>query len=855
MATSTRVVATNIAPSNCPLGVARSTLANDKAALNLWVAFRKACESPENITQEELEGDGAESIIMELCRWTSSRAIPYNFDENLERPGNSKCNRLLQTNTLVKYIGKIIKFLRKAYPDHPDWKDLPDRQDAVPKWWSDLIPLFKKNARSFELQYQGDGVFGVNDIKPLYQDLGLDDNNGTEPLRICDQKNVSIRLVMNASEANNNLQMLAIIHSVADAIGRGGEAKSQTFRDWSFDYSWNVTNTPWKEKKTIQGYAVPRVADERWFANWYCMMGMYGMCENGLYRSPHEIASGLMLAVFPLLHGKTDEYCSEKITRVIRSALPEKTRDQFSAKSLRQAGISQCSKHPHMTIFHLCALSGHSTQTTLDSYLDTDDVGRGVPAVNALHGKNNLFTPVVVPTLDALGEDKESALKLMCALFQCNIPKFSRGNELYPLLEIFTASLIMHHLQIMKDCGRDNRVTCMLLDKAQGVHIVCSDSPSLPIDQTLKRWSQIISREFQNQSRQARLSVMDQPGREVYSCIASLMENVKSLTESNQALMKSNRELESKVDGIMEKFDSLVQQHAEDQSTISSLHSGNKVLREELKIMTKNAALRSQNLMSTPQGHNSTRQQKKRQRGESVCSRIDFAEETKASREADEDEDEQREEEDKGGEVDVDDDASLDDAVGATAPTHEVTAPLVHVAHPVNRGMIQLRACNQVTTGAAPSMKKRMLSDTLVFLAQRGLLRHPTKLEQVQLPAKVFTEKHFVVNCLELVDYVGAQNHAVQSGIQLLRNATLSAEADEQIELNNAANQIVTACNQQLNEFVPPKTRRQLDQTIAGMGARIKCYKQRIKNAKNMTSPVSKVSLISLEDLTELESG
>lgn len=173
-----------------PFGVARSTLAGDTSALNLWVAFRKACASPEDVTREELEGDGAESLIMELCRWASSRPIPLAFNENLERKSTSKCNRLLQLQTLVKYIGKHIKYFRAIFPDHPDWKDLPNRQDAVPKWWSELIPLFMKSARSFMLQYQGDGVFGVNDIKPLYQDLGLDDNNGTEPLRICDQRSM-----------------------------------------------------------------------------------------------------------------------------------------------------------------------------------------------------------------------------------------------------------------------------------------------------------------------------------------------------------------------------------------------------------------------------------------------------------------------------------------------------------------------------------------------------------------------------------------------------------------------------------------------------------------------------------------
>ena len=137
-----------------------------------------------DITLDKLAGDGAESIIMELCRWASSRAIPLNFTALLEQPANSTCNRLVTPKTILKYIGKIVKYLREVDPNHPDWVNLPSKQDAVPKWWSEFIPLFRKSARSFELQYQGDGVFGVNDIKPLYQDLGLDDNNGSHPLRI-----------------------------------------------------------------------------------------------------------------------------------------------------------------------------------------------------------------------------------------------------------------------------------------------------------------------------------------------------------------------------------------------------------------------------------------------------------------------------------------------------------------------------------------------------------------------------------------------------------------------------------------------------------------------------------------------
>ena len=110
----------------------------------------------------------------------------------------------------------------------------------------------------------GDGVFGLEDIRPLYADLGLTDEDGKYPLRVCDQKHVFVHLVRTAAESNDNLQSLAIIHAVAEAIGRGGEAKFQTFRDWVFVYLWKVTNTSWKEKKTTNSYAMARVADSRW---------------------------------------------------------------------------------------------------------------------------------------------------------------------------------------------------------------------------------------------------------------------------------------------------------------------------------------------------------------------------------------------------------------------------------------------------------------------------------------------------------------------------------------------------------------------------------------------------------------
>ena len=123
-----------------PLGQAIGTLRNDQSAFKLWVAYRNSRSRPTEITVEELVE--AEEIIIDLCRFTSSRMIPYNFDENLERPANSNTNRLVASTTLEKYIGKIIKYFRVVDPNHPDWRDLdPNDQKAVPEFWSNLLLL------------------------------------------------------------------------------------------------------------------------------------------------------------------------------------------------------------------------------------------------------------------------------------------------------------------------------------------------------------------------------------------------------------------------------------------------------------------------------------------------------------------------------------------------------------------------------------------------------------------------------------------------------------------------------------------------------------------------------------------
>ena len=108
------------------------------------------------------------------------------------------------------------------------------------------------------------------------------------------------------------------------------------------------------------------------------------------------------------------------VTETIRSASPEAVLKYYSAKSLRQGGINQATKHKDMNYFFLSALTGHAGDNNSSQYyIDQNDVGRSVPAVNSLHGRKDLKTPIAIPTLDALGPDKATARKFMDKLFKC----------------------------------------------------------------------------------------------------------------------------------------------------------------------------------------------------------------------------------------------------------------------------------------------------------------------------------------------------------------------------------------------------------------------------------------------------
>ena len=102
------------------------------------------------------------------------------------------------------------------------------------------------------------------------------------------------------------------------------------------------------------------------------------MCKDGLLRSEDDISKGLGTNSFPGLHCINDASVAKQVTAVLRSCLPIITKKHYSSKSLRKGTINIMAGHTDATVFSVCAHSGHTTGTTLESYLDKHNVLRGL---------------------------------------------------------------------------------------------------------------------------------------------------------------------------------------------------------------------------------------------------------------------------------------------------------------------------------------------------------------------------------------------------------------------------------------------------------------------------------------------
>ena len=218
----------------------------------------------------------------------------------------------------------------------------------------------------------GDDIqFGDLDTRPLYQEI--ENSSPEDPLSECDLVHWFTSCYKDISAGLSAVELAAWVFITADSVARGGEVKFQVFKEWDFDRFLKVTNTGWTESKTCNFYAMARVPDKRWCFCFYFHMAAYFMCCNGLYRTEEQIKKSLSKVVFPNLYSIGDASVAKKLTVGIRKYLPQalskELRDSFSSRSLRQGSITELSMIPDMTLFQLCARSGHDIGNTVGVYV------------------------------------------------------------------------------------------------------------------------------------------------------------------------------------------------------------------------------------------------------------------------------------------------------------------------------------------------------------------------------------------------------------------------------------------------------------------------------------------------------
>lgn len=161
-----------------PLGLAESTKSGWVSGTALWnkVAAKVGLPKMEDLGEDNLRGDQAQTYFRIFCHFVSSNPIPKQSNEDLE-PLNPQNKSMLQISTLLQYIGRIMRQMQEKTPNLKDttWLHFNNKNGPGPKWYTDLLKDCEKNwKRNYHTYWKDndDTMFGQYDIMPLYSHVG-----------------------------------------------------------------------------------------------------------------------------------------------------------------------------------------------------------------------------------------------------------------------------------------------------------------------------------------------------------------------------------------------------------------------------------------------------------------------------------------------------------------------------------------------------------------------------------------------------------------------------------------------------------------------------------------------------------
>ena len=348
-----------------------------------------------------------------------------------------------------------------------------------------------------------------------------------------------IKKVDGTNQCLEQWYMLGIMMN--DAIGRGGEIQLQCYNEWMYHPALNITDISWKEIKKIDKYAMPMIPNKlSWLFDFYHCLGCFFCCDNGLFRTEEQIRKGHLNIVFPYLHKFGIAWVTGHLTKIIRNnfpdGIPQAIAKQFSAKSNREAAITELAISGKLSVFDACQRTGHSTGTSIDSYYDKSNVVSGLRAAKVRAGYYNPDSPVILPRLEeALGNNCGPMItKFIKSLFVVTVPSFLPEGELYEVLRICTASLILHHNTVSKECGLYNCITATLNKAARTVNLSDPRVNNRPPEFVLRYWSDLIKTDYESRCVELMKSKPDMISmsttlNQVVSMVAGLQSNISTL--------------------------------------------------------------------------------------------------------------------------------------------------------------------------------------------------------------------------------------------------------------------------------------------------------------------------------------
>ena len=537
------------------LSESASTFNLSQAAAKFIKAYRNnIMKRPEEVAYCEIEVDPS-AYFMEMATDLISSLIPINHDSDFSSPSEDQ-TRVLTPITMAGYMGQHLKHLRKIFPNHPDWIDL--EWNEYPAWWTAIRGNFISRATNYQMVNAPDGVYSTK-TSPLYADLRKyggkikDSMGGKVPL--WDLRHAFIWLITQAAPNNDYVEKFAYIGNTYDAVGRGGEVKFMKILKWVYDARLRVLNTPWVQSKTTTISAMPRAPNDDPYFDFFFQYGSFALCNKGLSRSAQQVRDGLQHVAYPSLHNIKHTSVTTKITNVLRmvkgSIFPRMSKEEInltSAKSMRQAGITEMVLCSDLSVFDVCAISGHALpQNTLPSYVDFMNPQHGIAARNLLNGRKDIGAEIIQPSLMLITEGMADGDAFIDALleemYHTNIPEFMPDGHLRPVLELMAASVIRHQNQLIKDCKVTNQITSAMVDVIDELRkkgLLPANFSATSNLNALLHFSTVIEDKYTEDVKSTQIKRMGGPGSpsaELYNKISDMDANIKTLIEDRHRLL------------------------------------------------------------------------------------------------------------------------------------------------------------------------------------------------------------------------------------------------------------------------------------------------------------------------------